>query len=177
MVVIVTSDHGESLGEHNAHSHGTDVWEEQMRVPLLVWLPGVPPRRIETPRSLIDLAPTVLDLMRVPYPSRGSPDALSGRSLVPDLLGFDPPQRLIYSELPVDSAGGIETFALIEGHRKLRQRGREAANLFDLEQDPRESVDLAQKDPAEVTRLRDLLSLFRGRLRAELSVDNPPPGW
>jgi choline-sulfatase len=176
-VVIVTADHGESLGEHDTRSHGTDVWEEQMRVPLLVWVPGVASRRIDTPRSLIDLVPTVLDLMRIPRPPRGAPDALSGRSLVADLLGFEPRARLVYSEVPADSAAGVQCFALIDGRWKLRQRGLEATNLFDLQTDRRERHDLAKERPADLARMRMLLSLFRARLSLVPETDNPPEWW
>jgi hypothetical protein len=176
-VVIFTSDHGESLGEQGVHSHGTDLLEEQTRVPLLVWMPGVAPRRIDTPRSLIDLAPTVLDLMRVPYPTPGAPEALSGRSLVPDILGFKPQERLVYSELPAESNAGVVCFALVDGRWKLRQHGLDPLVLVDLQTDKFENRNIASKNPAELARMRMLLSLFRARLRSVPDQDEAPAGW
>ncbi|MEZ4407331.1 MAG: hypothetical protein R3A52_12750 [Polyangiales bacterium] len=55
----------------------------------MVWWEGITPRRVETPRSMIDVAPTGARPLRVERPARGAPDAL-GREPVPDLLGFDP---------------------------------------------------------------------------------------
>ena len=85
-VVIVTSDHGEAFGEHGMIRHGFELWEELVRVPLIVRVPGVPPRRFGARRSAIDLAPTILDLSGVPVPPADDPSPLSGVSLVPILL-------------------------------------------------------------------------------------------
>ena len=65
-VIIVTADHGEAFGEHNMFSHGFELWENLVRVPMFFVVPGVAPRRIDTPRSAIDLAPTITELLGVP---------------------------------------------------------------------------------------------------------------
>ncbi len=175
-LVIVTADHGESLGEHGARSHGSGLWENELRVPLMVWWEGITPRRVETPRSLIDVAPTVLDLLRVERPARGAPDALSGESLVPDLLGFDPPSRLIYADLPPESNAGAQCYALIDGRWKLSQRGTAQA-LYDVVSDPGERADLSRSAPEELARKRLLLGAFRARLRAVEPTRDAPEGW
>lgn len=172
-LVIVTADHGESLGEHGLHSHGSDLREAELRVPLLVWGPGLTPRRVDTRRSLIDVVPTVLDLLRLPY---ADADALRGTSLVPDLLGFDPPQRLLYADLPRESMAGAVCHMLIHGRMKLRVRGGQST-LHDLDADPGEAVDLSLRRPDVLADMRLLLSAFRSRLRPVPPVDNPPDTW
>ncbi|MEZ4321901.1 MAG: sulfatase [Myxococcota bacterium] len=77
-VVIVYSDHGEEFWEHGGIEHGHALWDEVLRVPLLVKAPGLDPARVKTPVSLLDIAPTVYDLVGITPP----PD-LDGTSLVP----------------------------------------------------------------------------------------------
>ena len=57
------------MNEHGiAFQHGFEIWEPLMRVPLILAIPGEPARRVPVKRSVIDLVPTLLDLMRVPQP-------------------------------------------------------------------------------------------------------------
>jgi len=70
-VVIVTADHGEEFGEHRGRYHGTTVYEEQVRVPLVIEGPGVPAgRRVEAPVQTIDVLPTILGALDIPRPPR-----------------------------------------------------------------------------------------------------------
>jgi arylsulfatase A-like enzyme len=79
-LVIVTSDHGEEFMEHGRRRHGFQLYEESTRVPLLMRWPGIIPAglRVTTPVSLVDLAPTILDLLGI-----SELDGADGRSLVP----------------------------------------------------------------------------------------------
>ena len=80
---MVTADHGESLGEHGEATHGVFVYDVTMRVPAFLWAgPGIGRRQCDDVARLIDLAPTVLDLVGVPVPP-----AFEGRSLLPALNG------------------------------------------------------------------------------------------
>jgi arylsulfatase A-like enzyme len=151
--VIVTADHGETLGEHGQFRHGYELWEELTRVPLIVHVPGVAARRIDLPRSQIDLAPTVLELMGV----ERSPD-LSGVSLLPEIRGAAPERRTVVLDLPGDDLQE-QRRAIIENNLKLIVSGKDerAAKLFDLDADPEETNDLAKVDDA---RLRHMLALY-----------------
>ncbi|HET7540755.1 MAG TPA: sulfatase-like hydrolase/transferase, partial [Polyangiaceae bacterium] len=101
--IIVTSDHGEAFGEHGMIRHGFELWEELVRVPLIVRVPGVAARHVRARRSAIDLAPTILDLCGVAPPAPSATDFLSGTSLVPDLSGAaEPPERPVF----IDMAAG-----------------------------------------------------------------------
>jgi arylsulfatase A-like enzyme len=164
--VIVTSDHGEAFREHGMIRHGFELWEELVRVPLLVRVPGLAPRRITARRSLIDIVPTVLDLMRVPLPSAESRDFLSGESLVPDLAlpeGAPIPERPVF----VDMAEGpynAERHAFIEGEEKLVLSNGRVLSLFDLAADPGEKQDLSA-DRARSARAVERYRAFRETLR------------
>jgi arylsulfatase A-like enzyme len=77
MLVLVTSDHGEEFLEHGSWEHQKTLYEEVVRIPLLLWGPGVAPRRESAQTSLLDVAPTVLTWAGVPVPA-----PMQGRSLL-----------------------------------------------------------------------------------------------
>ncbi|HVU01114.1 MAG TPA: sulfatase-like hydrolase/transferase [Polyangiaceae bacterium] len=151
--VVVTSDHGEAFGEHGMAFHGREVWEELVHVPLIVSVPGLPPRRIAVRRSAIDLVPTLLELADVPPPSGEGPDFVSGVSLLPDLLGASAPEP---RPVLVDMAEGPyndERQAFYDGPYKLvASRGRPLA-VYDLDRDASERTDLlGRPETAEIVR-------------------------
>jgi choline-sulfatase len=151
LAVIVTADHGEGLGEHGHYKHGYELWEELTRVPLIVHVPGVTARRIDLPRSQIDLAPTLLELMGM-----ARSGDLSGVSLVPEIRGGTSERRTVVLDLPGDDLQE-QRRAIIEGDLKLILSGKDQrAALFDLEADPEERKNLAPVDDA---RLRHMLAL------------------
>ncbi|HKY37608.1 MAG TPA: sulfatase [Polyangiaceae bacterium] len=162
--VIVTSDHGEAFGEHGMIRHGFELWEELVRVPLIVSVPGVAARRVSARRSGIDLVPTILELFGVPLP--GAAEALSGQSLLSDVLrlpGEADPMRPVF----IDMARGpynAERQALIEGDLKVTASEGRVLGLFDLAADPGEKRDLAL-DKQLAAKARSSLATFKSRLR------------
>jgi len=164
--IIVTSDHGEAFGEHGMIRHGFELWEELVRVPLIVRVPGVSPRHLQVRRSAIDLAPTILDLCGVapPAPDANSSDFLSGSSLVPDLLNpAEPAARAVF----IDMAAGpnnADRQALIDDDRKLVASGGRPLSLYDLAADPGETRDLLD-DAAQAEPMIAKFKAFRRRLR------------
>ena len=149
-IVIITSDHGEAFGEHELYRHGFELWEELVRVPFIVYVPGAEPRRIDVRRSAIDVVPTLLDIFALEAPRAG--DALHGTSLLADVLG--PPgavasARPIYMDMPAGPYND-ERQAFIDGSLKIVTTGGRALGLFDLAKDPGEKRDLL--DDAAVAR-------------------------
>jgi choline-sulfatase len=69
-VVAVAADHGESLGEHGEATHGLLLYEPALAVPMLLRAPGLAPRVVTTPVGLVDLAPTLAGLLRLPPPEK-----------------------------------------------------------------------------------------------------------
>jgi arylsulfatase A-like enzyme len=164
--VIVTSDHGEAFAEHGMIRHGFELWEELVRVPLIVRVPGVAARHIQTRRSAIDLAPTILDLCGVPAPAGNDANALDGTSLVPDFFaaaGTEPPARPVF----IDMAAGpnnADRQALIDGSKKLVASGGRPLSLYDLDADPGEAKDLLD-DAAQAQPMIAKFRAFRRMLR------------
>ncbi len=162
-VVVVTADHGEAFGEHGMGYHGVELWEELVRIPWIIRVPGVAPRHVTTPRSQMDLVPTLLEVLHVALPSPDGPDALSGRSLVPDILGFDPPARPIYIELPEGPYNSLRRSVVYDGW-KLTERGVGHFELYHLAVDPGERTDLARTNHAQLARMREVLEDVRAGL-------------
>lgn len=164
--LIVTSDHGEAFGEHAMIRHGFELWEELVRVPLIVRVPGFAAARIAARRSTIDLVPTVLELMRKPLPEADGSDALSGQSLLADLAlapGETPSQRPIFVDMS-EGPHNAERRAYIADDQKLvTSRGR-VLGLYDLGADPGEKRDLAS-DPKRVAPVLEGFQAFRRTLR------------
>ncbi|MDO9021754.1 MAG: sulfatase-like hydrolase/transferase [Myxococcales bacterium] len=161
--VVVTADHGEAFGEHGISWHGVELWDELVRVPLLVYVPGVTPRRVVTPRSQIDLAPTVLSLLGLERPAEGAPDAMSGESLVGDLRGTEAPARPIYLELPEGPYNSLRRGVIADGW-KLLERGVGRFELYHLTEDPGEHTNLAATRPADLARMRGVYEGVRAGL-------------
>ena len=152
-VVVLTSDHGEELFDHDGFEHGHTVYNELLRVPMVVRGPGIRPARHGMPVSLLDVYPTVV----AAFGQAGS-GALPGRSLWPVLseAAGSLPRRPAFAERTLY---GVEHQAIIDWPYKLiRRAGVHADQLFDLEADWNERHDVTTTRAAEVTRLRDGLS-------------------
>ena len=166
---IVSADHGESFGEHGHLKHGYEVWEELVRVPLFIDVPGGQARRIDVPRSHIDLAPTILELMGV-----AAKPPLRGTSLVPEVFGADPEPRPVVVDLTRDNLENRRR-ALIEGTDKLIATGDdEKWLLFDVVADPREKKDLTADRP-RFKRMRErYFEVSKTIPLVEVRGDEPP---
>jgi choline-sulfatase len=141
--VIITADHGEGFGEHNHYRHAYELWESLVRVPLFIYVPGAPPSRIELPRSHIDLAPTIADLMGIaPDPS------WPGKSLVPEIFGQKEPEaRPVIVDLPRCDLMDRRR-ALIDGDYKLLAFGDDRSfQLYNVKEDFKEERDLVKVEP------------------------------
>jgi arylsulfatase A-like enzyme len=141
--VIVSADHGEGFGEHGHFRHGYELWESVTRVPLLNRVPEVAPARIDAPRSQIDLAPTMAQLIGAPF---GEP--FRGRSLVPELLGERPEARRVVLDLPRCDIQDRRRAVIAENGYKILAFGDDVRfELYDLRNDPNETSELSTKEP------------------------------
>jgi arylsulfatase A-like enzyme len=167
-LVVITADHGEGLMDHRSMKHGLDLYEEVVRVPLLFrWTGRIPAGRVlDRPVELVDLAPTILDLIGVERPG-----AFQGRSLAASLRGEGPldPDRPIYLQrrhFDAEYADGIyvkgRQFGIRWGHWKYidaSDQGR--TELYHLATDPQERVDRSRSDPEQAARLAEKLTAWR----------------
>jgi arylsulfatase A-like enzyme len=155
-LVVVTSDHGESFGEHGAMEHGFDQHQEVLRVPLIIRGPGIPRgKRIDAPVSLVDVMPTILAQLQIMPPGDGA-----GLDLAPLWQGDRPEAfatRRLYGESPIwihPLVGNRLMRSVREGNFKLHfdaLRGTHA--LYDLSVDPGEATDISQGYPELTARL------------------------
>jgi arylsulfatase A-like enzyme len=129
--IILTADHGEAFGEHGTAYHGMSVYEEEVRVPLLLSIPGISPRRVTSPRSLIDVARTITDLLAIP-----APGVWRGVSLLGDLQGSAPDERDVLVDSP-ELLSAMARRAWISGNRKVILE-RDLIRAYDLAADPGE---------------------------------------
>jgi arylsulfatase A-like enzyme len=152
-VAVVFSDHGEEFWDHNGFEHGHTVYEELLAVPMVVRAPGLEPGRVDQVVSLIDLTPTLLELLGV-----SSDASITGRSLVPLTRGE--PEAVAAFEERLHGFGrplyGPEQWGVLDGQRKYAtNEGKES--LFDLGVDPVEQDDLARGAAAELPTWRETL--------------------
>ncbi|MGE0323597.1 MAG: sulfatase [Polyangiaceae bacterium] len=164
--VILSADHGECFGEHGHLKHGYELWEELVRVPLMIHVPGTKPKRIKLPRSHLDLAPTILELMGYP---KG--EAMRGVSLVSEVDGDEPKPRPVVVDLTRDNLQDRRR-AVIDGRLKLLATGDDKAFLlFDVEADPHEKHDLVGERDAFKRMKRLYSKLSEGIPNAEIRGD------
>jgi arylsulfatase A-like enzyme len=155
--IVITADHGEAFDEHGMNWHGVDLWEPLVRVPLVIYVPGVKPHRVPVKRSLIDLVPTIIDLLGVLQPAPGD---VSGASTARAVLAPDEPQAMEERDIFIDMPAGPQVSmhrALIHGPTpgwKLLAEGSAWYLLFDLAHDPAEANDLALRERAKFTEMR-----------------------
>jgi arylsulfatase A-like enzyme/Flp pilus assembly protein TadD len=155
-LVVVAADHGEGLGDHGEERHAFLLYDETVRVPLVLWAPGVLPAgaAVAGQASLVDLRPTILGLLGVPDPEAEEIDGADLRPLIADPSAAGRPAyaeavtpriELGWSELRAVRAEG---FKLIDGPRP---------ELYDLRADPEETTDLFAASPRRAAAMRELL--------------------
>jgi len=169
-VIVFFADHGESLHEDPRlpDNHGLYVYQTLTRVPLAIAVPGTPPAVIDEPMSLLDIYPTLADLLSVPWP-----DDAAGLSLAGDLL-CDPPGHWLHPHR-VLVMNESEQWGVLEWPYKLMVRPKDnLVELYDLSADPGEHDNLAAQEPARVRRLK---SLYRGFPKVSMDRSRKGRRW
>jgi arylsulfatase A-like enzyme len=179
-IVVITSDHGEEFLEHGSVKHTKSVYEELIRIPLILCVPGMEPCRIAARASHVDVMPTLLELLEIPIPA-----GLQGRSLLPLMKGASTKDRSVYAEtfLP----GRTERICIIDQTKKCIQGNADPKlkypaiaplEIYDLSDDPLEQKNLAGSNEPFVKSLRSLLNRVRSDLdqaRNKLNVEDAAP--
>lgn len=171
-LTVFTSDHGESLGEHQYFfDHGRFAFQTCLRVPLILNFPGVIPTAVDQdPVELIHLLPTILELIGVPWnPKVG----IQGRSLVSRIHSSEAeiqnaPQVYGFSEAGYEPRRKWQRIVLTSDWKLIYAQGGGAQRwigglgtqmaLFNLIDDPEELVNVAEQNPTEVSRLKRILA-------------------
>jgi arylsulfatase A-like enzyme len=176
-LVILTSDHGESLGEHSHIGHISQLYEPLLRVPLIMSYPGRIPAgaTVKEPVSHLDLAPTILDLLGL-----GIPEELQGRSLRPLINGSSPPpaQAPIVAETYKPESPADRQALIWEGFKYIVTQDKELRELYNLSDDPDELRSQTEIDQARTNKLHQMLQDHLAEIRkqqatkAELSEED-----
>lgn len=155
-IVIVTADHGEALGEHGQPNHSTDLYNSQIRVPLVVAGPGIKPGHVIETVSLTDLVPTLVELAGF-EPPRGP--SIDGRSIAPLLTGKAIPSAdagTAFAAMIKDRSNPGGVTAIVSGRWKLIDTAG-VFELYDLHADPNENANLYGIRTEIATQMRKLL--------------------
>jgi tetratricopeptide (TPR) repeat protein len=163
-LVVLTSDHGESLGEHGEATHGIFAYEATLRVPLVLYQPRIlRPRVVPAPARHVDVLPTVLDALALPVP-----EGLAGRSLLAAAAGE--PVAFVSTYFEALSGQLNRGWAPLQGviHERAKYVDLPIPELYELASDPSEARNLAASRPQALEALRARLAPYRagdGRAR------------
>jgi arylsulfatase A-like enzyme/Flp pilus assembly protein TadD len=170
-LVVVMSDHGESLGEHGEMTHGVFLYDSTMRVPLIMAGPGLGEGQVirQQVRS-IDVTPTILDFLGLE-----SPPELNGISLLP-LAREGQPVRTHYAYMETLYPKTQMRWSELRGMRTDRWKLIVAPKpeFYDLENDPSESENVLSRHPAEADRLQKQVWVVDGPPHAHRPIGYRP---
>ena len=174
-VVMITADHGEVLDEHEGYYDHHGLYECNVRVPLLLWAPGLLPRGRRVPGFVqnLDLAPTVLDLCNV-----ADTQQMEGKSLLPSIFGLRDGNydELFFSEASwqVKRAVRAGQWKLIAALAPSFHPGSPPRELYDIDADPDEQRNVADQQPDVVAGLQTKLETYVAeRLRETGRAQDP----
>jgi arylsulfatase A-like enzyme len=162
-VVVLFSDHGESLDDHGLKVHGRAVYDAETRVPLLMRVPGFQALRIKELTALIDLLPTLGEITGF------TPNKAQGLSLAPLLTGqHDWPDRTVFSEVIPYPAYPYRIVSAVDGagHKLIRDVTRNATMLFDLTRDPKELRPIEPSSARDGQLFRELAAFLDADARS-----------
>jgi arylsulfatase A-like enzyme len=161
--IVVTADHGEAFGEHGLYRHAFELYEPLVHVPLMIYVPGRPARRVDAPRSHVDLVPTMFDLLG----AKPNPE-LRGASFVDELYGGEAAPRDVICDLPEDSFNERRRSLLHDGWKIIAFAKDVRYELYNLADDPEEKTNLVKKEPAK---LKEMIELYK---EANKTVNEAP---
>ena len=157
LLVVLTADHGESLGEHNYWGHGRYLYEPSLRIPLgIVWQGAIPSGTVSSQSTLLDLMPTLLELVGLDVPedlpgSSWAKTARGGAELDERVSCYQAHRGAVHGDSARDSdkkrSKGLLWVGVIDGDRKeITKVSRQLIQIYDLAADPGELETLATID-------------------------------
>lgn len=168
-MIVVMADHAESFGERGVYRHSSQLYQDQVHVPLIFYVPGLKPRRVPDYVTTVDLGTTILDAVGI-----ACPDSYAGVTLLPLMRGDSFAHPPIYGEQtlrekefpnvrpdqypqPVNKKYMI---VMPDGYKLIYNRNYQTFELFDLNNDPRELNNLYDYLPDRAADLKRQLGVF-----------------
>lgn len=181
-MLVIVSDHGEPFGEHGTvRKYGVPLYEELSRIVFIVKKPGlVPPgERTKALVENIDLTPTIFDILGIKPPLRKGLKKFLGHGVIEPFDGVSLSPLFKNSDLAVHKEIYLGAFGLRSGIRQDRwkfidNRGEKPNELFDMEEDPEERINLAENKESLVRDLHHKLWEFQARWSEILSWRDEP---
>lgn len=169
-VVLVVGDHGESLGEHREQTHGVFLYEPAVHVPMIFCAPGLLPQgtRVGGIAELVDIAPTLIDLLNLP-----SMPEVQGKSLLPRLRGNAAPEHeLAFAEAMMPRIDyGWSSLHMVRDDRYKFISAPEA-ELYDLKEDPGEEHNLFAAEKERSNSMAEELTQWRDKTRSSAATSS-----
>lgn len=167
-IIILTADHGEEFLEHGGGSHSTKLYNELLHVPLLIRMPGYPPRLIKNPVSLLDLPPTICDLLKIKRPFSFKGENIFSRSAAPVFhqTGLGRGGGFFSSEIELIGYCEIEKISQCQfayqtaDWKYILDYGSGREELYDLVKDAKEQVNLIPLKPPVINQMRETIEIF-----------------
>lgn len=169
-LVVVTTDHGDMLGNHRQFNKGPLMYDDVYRTPLVIrapaWLRAGAAHRVDGFTSHLDLLPTIAEAADVALPPRALPGSFDGVSLMPWLVGEPPSdwRTTLMCEFHGDEFGLYSQRMLRRDHHKLVYNPNDVVELYDLADDPHELRNLGVEESADDIRVdleHELLAVMR----------------
>jgi arylsulfatase A-like enzyme len=158
-VVVITGDHGEGFGEHGIDLHGYHLYSAQTKVPLIIRVPGVAARAVDTPVGHVDILPTLANLVG----GEASPEMM-GRSLVDMITGAAPAssERYVFQQLSYENNHEMRAAVGPRCHAIFNVSPQTSWEIYRIESDPDETRDIVD-DPGDCADTRRALEAWYDR--------------
>jgi arylsulfatase A-like enzyme len=178
-VIVIMADHGESLGERGMYKHSAVLYNDQIRIPMIIHVPGAGPRRVSTHVSSVDLGSTILGAVGLNPPAE-----YVGVNLMPLIRGEQLTRPPVYGEQTrgqespyVPRYRGVhpesKKYMVItqDGYKLIYNRNYTTFELFDLNRDPQEQHNLYDREPEKAERLKQMIGRFVDVVTASRPID------
>jgi Sulfatase len=159
-IVVLTSDHGDSMGEHNipVGTHATGLYHELIHVPLIFYIPNNMARSVGGAVTNLDVLPTIAELAGIDV----SDLSFEGRSLVPQIFyGKKDMERIVFAETNIP----MPHRAAVSGtHKFIYYMHSNVSELYDIQKDPGEKNNLVASAPPELAHYKDAMNAWLERV-------------